>query len=318
MRAPGAAFGYLSLALAVLCWGAAPRALTIASEHSSALTLNALRSVIAAALLLVLVLVLRPRLPRGHVAFWVVLTGLFFTAYLQGFAEGTIRAGAGNTAVLANTAPLFVLVFGRLFLGERMPLVGVLGLLLGFTGVVVMVSSQIGGDEGSNLALGMALALGAALAAAVNILLVKWLLETDAQVDVLSVTTGQLVVAAGILVPLAFAVDGAGGGEWSAGELWGTIVFLGAGGLAVATLAFFASLRRLPATTASAALILVPVVAVLIEAGRGNPPDAVVLAGMALAVGGVALVLLRTQLRLDRPPHDPTAVLPVVDAVPPG
>ena len=292
----------------MLLFGSTPRVLTIASEYSTALMLNALRCGIAAVVLLALMATLRQGLPRGETALWLSLSGLLFVAYVEGFAEAIVRAGAGNAAVLASTSPLFVLVFGRLFLAERVPMTGVVGLIVGIAGATLMVSSELGGG-GWDLVLGMLLALCASAAAGANILLVKWRMEVEAGLDVLSITAIQLIVAGGMLVPIAFAVDGADGTEWSSGELWTALVFLGVGGLVVGTLAFFAALRRLPATSVSASLILVPVVAVLIETARGNRPGGIVLIGMVLAVAGVALVIFRTQLPLE--PDAPTQ--PVTD-----
>jgi drug/metabolite transporter (DMT)-like permease len=218
------------------------------------------------------------------------------TIYFEGFAEGVIRAGAGNASVLASTSPLFVLVFARLFLGERMPWAGALGLVCGFVGIVLMVSSQLGGGHGSSLALGMAVALVAGASWAVGTLLVKWLAERDPDLDIIGLTAGQYLIGGGLLVVLAFAIDGTQGTDWSSGEFWAAVAFLAIGAGVIAVLGFFGALKRLPATVVSSSQILVPVVAVLIEAVRGHPPTAVVLAGMAFAVGGVALVILAPML----------------------
>src|SRR5439155_293944 len=81
----------------------------------------------------------------------------------QGFPhvrEAVRRAGAGNTAVLVNTSPLFVALAGVLFLRQRLSFAAVAGLLVGFGGVVAMTAPQLGGGSGTgNLALGMGLAL---------------------------------------------------------------------------------------------------------------------------------------------------------------
>jgi len=228
---------------------------------------------------------------------WAAISGLLMVVvFYEGFAEGVVRAGAGNASVLASTSPLFVLVFARAYLGERMPPAGVVGLVAGFSGVVVMVSSQLGGGHGSDLALGMVLALCAGASFAAGTLLVKWLAEREQQLDVTGLTAGQYLVGGLVLVVLAFAIDGTHGTNWSSGEFWGAMSFLTVGATVIAVLAFFAALKRLPATIVSTSQILVPVVAVLIEAARGHPPTGVVLVGMALAFGGVALVNLAPRL----------------------
>ena len=285
----------------MLLWGGSYRASAIAGKHSPALMQNGLRCGIAAVLLFALLRPLGARLPRGRLAFWAAVSGLLMVVvYYEGFAEGIVRAGAGNASVLASTSPLFVVVFARAYLGERMPLAGALGLVAGFSGVVVMVSSQLGGGHGSNLALGMVLALCAGASWAAGTLLVKWLAEHEEQLDVTGLTAGQYLIGGLVLVVLSFAIDGTRGTNWSSGEFWGAISFLTVGATVIAVVAFFAALKRLPATIVSTSQILVPVVAVLIEAARGNPPTGVVLAGMALAVGGVALVNLAPHLARQR------------------
>lgn len=292
----------LLLAVAVVFWGGSFRATAVATEHTSGLMLSALRALPAALLLVAALPLLGARLPQGRLWLWAGVTGLLgVTLFLYGLSEGTKLAGPGNAAVLANTPPFFVLVLGWLFLGERITAAGLGGLVVGFAGVVVMVSSQIGGGvDGADLALGMSLALAAAAGWGVTTLLVKWLAERDPQLDVLGLTAGQFIVGGAVLGILAFLVDGTGGTEWGAGELWSALAWLVAGASALAYAAFFAALKHASATAVSASLFLVPVVGVLVEAARDDPPGVVVGVGMALAVAGVALVLFAPQLEARR------------------
>jgi drug/metabolite transporter (DMT)-like permease len=286
------------LAVAVAFWGGSFRATAAATEHTSGLVLSALRALPAALILVVAVPLAGSRLPRGRLWIWAAVTGLLgVTLFFYGLSEATALAGPGNAAVLANTPPFFVLVLGWLFLDERITPAALVGLAVGFGGVVIMVSSQLGGDRGTkDLVLGMALALAAAAGWGVTTLQVKWLAEREPDLDVLGLTAGQFVVGGAVLGVLAFAVDGTGGTDWGSGSLWAALAWLAVGASAVAYFAFFAALKRATATAVSTSLFLVPVVAVLVEAVRGNPPGAVVGIGMALAVAGVALVMFAPQL----------------------
>jgi drug/metabolite transporter (DMT)-like permease len=304
----GRAAAYGLLGAPILLWGGSFRVAAVAGRHTSALMQNGLRVGISAVVLLALLPLLGARLPRGRLALWALATGLLgVVLFYEGFAEGTIRAGAGNAAVLSNSSPLFVLVLARLALRERMPAAGVLGLLLGFAGIVVMVSSQLRGGGTPSMALGMGLALAAAVGWAVATLVVKWLVDRDPELDVVGLTAGQFVVGALVLAPLAFAVDGTGGTAWSSGELWGAIAFLAGGASVAAYVLFFAALKRLAVTVASASQFLVPVVAVLVEIARGAVPGGLVLGGMGLALAGVALVNLAPFLRAPHAAGTPLA-----------
>jgi drug/metabolite transporter (DMT)-like permease len=107
---------------------------------------------------------------------------------------------------------------------------------------------------------------------------------------VIGFTVGQFLVGAPVAIALAFALEGTGGTDWSSADFWGAIAWLAIGASAIAYVTFFAALEHLSATTVTAWQFLVPVVAVLVEIGRGDMPEAVVLVGMGLAIAGVALV----------------------------
>ena len=64
----------------------------------------------------------------------------------------------------------------------------------------------------------------------------------------------------------------------------------------IATLTYFGALKRMSATTVIAWQFLVPVIAVLTEIVYGEPPDALVLVGMGIAIVGVAIVNAAPQL----------------------
>lgn len=55
---------------------------------------------------------------------------------------------------------------------------------------------------------------------------------------------------------------------------------------------FNLALRRIPATRATGWQFLAPVVAVVVEAARGDAPGLATVIGMALAIAGVAIVSL--------------------------
>jgi drug/metabolite transporter (DMT)-like permease len=288
----------LLLLVTIFFWGTAFRASAIGAEHTSPIMLTALRAAPAALVLLAALVLVRGRLPPRRLYGVTAVTGLLMvTLTLEGISEGTARAGAANAAILLNASPFFVLVLGRLFYGERAPWPAVAGLLLGFAGIVVMVSSQLGGIEDTgDFVLGMAFALAGALGWAIGVLVTKGLFTRHPDLDMLGYTTGQYLVGGAVALALAFAIDGADGTGWSSGDLWSAVAWVAVGSSAIATLTFFGALKRMPATTAMAWLFLAPVVAVITEIVYGNMPDAIVLAGMGLAIVGVAIVNAAPQL----------------------
>jgi drug/metabolite transporter (DMT)-like permease len=285
---------YACLATTVFFWGTQFWAIEIAEPHSPPIVITALRTVPAAVALVAVALLLRTRFPVRRLASWTCFTGVIGVAVtLGGITEGAARAGGGNAAVLVNSSPFFIVLLGRLFLGEPIARPVAVGLLAGFAGVVMVVSPQLGGGgDTGDLALGLGLSLVSAVAWAVATLVVKRLTERERDLDVVAFTAAQYVVGAAVLAALAFALEPVGATDWRSGDLWGSIAYLALGGSAIGYLTFFLALKRLPAGIAGAWLFLIPVVAVVVDAARGTVPEAVVLAGMALAVGGVALVSL--------------------------
>jgi len=283
---------YLLLLVTVFFWGTAFRATAIGAEYASPVVFSVLRALPAGVVLLGVVVLTRGQLPRGRPLAMAAISGLLMvTLTYEGIAEGTKLAGAGNAAVLVNTTPFFVLVFGRVFLGERIAGIGVVGLVTAFVGVVTMISSQIGGEaDTADLVLGMTIALLAGAGFGVGTLIVKATTTRYPATDLVGFTAAQHLIGGVALVPLALAYGDIASTTWSSSELWASIAWVSIGSSAIASLAYFTALRLIPATRASAWQFLAPVVAVAVEVGRGNAPEAIVLGGMALVILGVAVV----------------------------
>jgi drug/metabolite transporter (DMT)-like permease len=269
--------------------------------------LTAFRAVPSALFLLLLIPVLRYRLPAGGRAWlWTAGSGLLMvTVFLGGFTEAIIRAGPGNAVVLVSTSPFFLVLLGRMLLGARVSLAALAGLVIGFAGIVLVVWSQLGdGTGGTDLAIGIGFALAAAFGWAAGTLMVKQLVIRDPQTDLIGLTTGQFLIGGIVLLVLAFAIEGAASTDWSSTELWLSVAYISIVGCAIATLAYFGALKRLAATRVVAWTLLSPVVAVLLEIALGNMPEPIVLLGMAVTITGVAIVTVAPQLeRGSRAPH---------------
>ena len=165
------------------------------------------------------------------------------------------------------------------------------GLVAGFGGVIMVVSSQLGSHGGAgNLVLGCALALVAALGWSAGTLIVKELLQRRPDTDLIGLTSGQYVVGGVVLAVIALAAEGTGSAEWSAGDLWLAVAYVVILSSVIATLAFFAALRLVSATRATAWGFISPAVAVLLEIVLGHTPKPITLVGMAVTIAGVAIV----------------------------
>ncbi len=140
-----------------------------------------------------------------------------------------------------------MLVFGRVFLGERIAGIGVVGLVTAFVGVVTMISSQIGGEaDTADLVVGMTVALLAGAGFGVGTLIVKATTTRYPATDLVGFTSAQHLIGGLALVPLALAYGDIASTTWSSGELWASIAWVSIGSSAIASLAYFTALRSSP------------------------------------------------------------------------
>ena len=117
---PSHAGAAVALAALTLIWGYNWVVMKLALVHAPAMTFSALRSLLSAASLFIVLLVLRrPSRPaRGYSLLWL---GLLQTTGFVGFAALAVETGAaGKSAVLAYTMPFWTLLLAPPFLGERL------------------------------------------------------------------------------------------------------------------------------------------------------------------------------------------------------
>ena len=86
----------------------------------------------------------------------LIVGGLLLGGGMGMVAFGQQTIPAGIAAVLIAMLPLWIAVLGRLFLGERLPRLAVIGIVVGFIGVAVLVGPTVTGDAGSLEPLGLA------------------------------------------------------------------------------------------------------------------------------------------------------------------
>jgi drug/metabolite transporter (DMT)-like permease len=116
-----------------------------ALTHSDPITVNLVRMPVAACVLLVASRG-RANIPLrqfgGRTFLFLAIIGVFGTGLASIAYLGALKiAGAGRTAVLGATAPLFALPLSVLLLGERPGLRAVMGTLLTVLGIALVVWS---------------------------------------------------------------------------------------------------------------------------------------------------------------------------------
>jgi drug/metabolite transporter (DMT)-like permease len=218
--------------------------------------------VAGAAVMLAVLLVGRHSLP-GELAPWLHLTVMAVVANIAPyffFGWGIERVASGLAGVLNATTPLFTLAFVLTAHTERLSVVRVSGLLLGFVGVVLLAAPWRATGLGSSLPGVGACLLGSACYAASYVYARRFL--TGRGLSALALSTGQMAMGAMLLLLAAPVV------VRSAMTLTPTVVIsvlvLGVLGTGVAYVLNYRLIADEGAVAASTVTYLIPVVAVVL------------------------------------------------------
>ena len=132
----------LGALVTVIFWGVSFVATKIALRELSPIEILTVRFGLGSFFLwLILLLKKRCALPAREILPILALLGflgIFFHNWIQ--AVGLRFTTAMNSGILIATCPIFIAVLSRLFFGERFNFVRVVGMTIGFSGVVILIT----------------------------------------------------------------------------------------------------------------------------------------------------------------------------------
>jgi drug/metabolite transporter (DMT)-like permease len=273
---------WLLFTLCAVIWGVPYLFIKIAVDAGVAPAFVAWARITLAALLL-LPLALRRGVLRGLRARSLAIVGYTATETAVPFvltAAGERYIASSLTAILIAAMPLMVALLSLRFIpGERLTRTRVVGLVLGFAGVVALLGIDIAG-RGSEL-LGSALVLMATLCYALATIIVSRRL-TD--LDPFGPVTASLLLGAVALLPVGLATLPAA--LPAPGALW-AIIILGVVCTAIGLLAYFRLIAVAGASRAAVVTYVNPVVAVVAGVvALGEHIGVVSIVGLALILLG--------------------------------
>ena len=275
--------------LVALIWGASFMFMEVELEAGiDPVHVALLRCVFGATALVLIALATRVPLPRDPVLYGhllVVAAAMNAVPFLL-FAFGQTEVSSLLAGILNATTPLLTLLVSLGMLpGERPTRQRVLGLVIGFAGVVVVLAPW--GGLGSGSLLGALACLGAATCYGIGFPYMRRNLggrpESSVAISAVQVTLGALLLA-------CFAPFGALPEQLPGVDAWLAVLALGVLGTGVAYIMNFNVVRAAGAQTASMVTYLVPLfavffgVTVLGESISWHEP-----AGAALIITGVAV-----------------------------
>ncbi|MGH2477103.1 MAG: DMT family transporter [Candidatus Limnocylindrales bacterium] len=278
----------LFLALGFM-WGSSYLFIKLAVDDFGTFTLVAIRLAIGAAFLWIVIRAAGQELPRerriyGHLVVMAVVNIVIPFALIT-WAEQSVDSSIA--AILTAAVPLWAIVIAPLFLhDEPIRLNGVIGLMVGFLGVVVLTSRGLQSGRGSDIAGEIAL-LGASLSYAVGAVYSRRHMRgVRPMIPAVFQVTFAMLIAGTIALFLEQ--------PWEARpdlEAVFSMVWLGIVGSGAAYLVNFRLLEAWGATRTTLVAYLLPIVGIVLGyLVLQEQVDARLLLGTALVIGGVGLV----------------------------
>ena len=286
---------FLRLVLLAAVWGGSYPFMRIAVPEFGPVALVEVR-VVAAALCLLPIVIARGRLSEltSH-AGPMLVNGIVNSALpflLISYAMLYLSGGFGS--IINSTTPFFAALVAYAWLGERLSAGRMLGLAIGFSGVVVLTWDSVSMSAASAERAFIA-ALAAALLYGVG---VNYLRSRLSGVQPLSAAAGGQVAAATVLAPIALfhLPDHA-----PSAAAWAAAIALGLLSNGIAHVVYFRLVATAGAVAAVAVTFLIPVFAMLwglvfmdeIVTAHMLAGATVILAGTALATGLVSRARVR-------------------------
>lgn len=247
----------MELLLLAAIWGSSFLFMRVAAPEFGPVPLIAFRVGIATVFLLA-ILAWRRGLSgmRGKAGHLTVVGAINSAIPFSLFAFATLHLTAGFTAVLNASVPLFGAIVAYFWLKDRLTAARVLGLVIGFLGVIVLVWGKISFRDGGS---GWAIlaALGASFSYGIAANYTKRFLNG---VDPFAIATGSQIAATLLLLPLAILFWPE---QMPSLKSWLSVLVLGIACTGIAYILFFRLIAHVGPARAVAVTYLLPVFGML-------------------------------------------------------
>lgn len=282
------------IVLSVL-WGGSFFFVGVAVKELAPLTLVAIRVGLAAIALWGIVFALGLR-PPTRPTVWLAFAAMGLLNNVIPFVLivwGQSHIASGLASILNAATPLFtVVVAGLLLPDERATLLKLIGVVVGFIGVVVMIGTPdagISGAGGESTTLAQLAVLGAALSYAFAGVYGRRF--KGMTLNSIVIAAGQVTASTVILLPMALLFDGPIDVAAVSLTSWGAMVGLAVFSTAAAYVLYFKLLESAGATNSLLVTLLVPVSAILLGAlWLDETLQTVHFIGMALIALGLSAI----------------------------
>ncbi len=278
----------LAFAVLVLAWSSSFSVVKVGLDYAPPVLFAGGRTLLSGVIMSAVALVWggSPNLRRDWrvFAFLGVFNVVLFIG-AQSFA--VLYLPSGTAAVLIYLQPILVGVLAWTVLGEPLTATKIVGLLLGFAGIVAVSSGGLIDAAGEVTLVGVVSGVASALAWAIGTVGFK---KYEARISTLWAVALPFLAGGAALTVLGLFLEPLSGISWS-GPLVSSVLYSAFIGTGLAWLLFFGLVRAGEASRVASFIFVVPLAAVVIGAivldeALGLP----LLAGAALIVSGIYLV----------------------------
>jgi O-acetylserine/cysteine efflux transporter len=280
-------FAVLAFALLVIFWGSAFGAIKISLEYAPPILFAGTRTLLCGAVIALAALVWggRANLKRDWAVY--LLLSFFNVVLFMGLQTFTILyMPSGSAAVVIYLQPILVGLLAFLILGETLSAVKIVGLFLGFSGVVVVSAGSLSGAS-----------LGTPIGVTVGIIsAVAWALGTvyfkryGERLSTLWAVAVPFLVGGAFLTSLGLVLEPLSSISWT-GTYVASWLYTSLAGTAFTWVLWLGLVKAGEASRVAAYVFFVPLVSVLLGAlFLGETLSPLLLVGAALVVCGIYLV----------------------------
>jgi drug/metabolite transporter (DMT)-like permease len=280
--------GFLFLLVTAIGWALNWPAMKVLLREWPPLFSRGVAGVSAALLLIVVAAFLgenirvpRPILPR------LLLASCTNVFAWMGFSTLSMKwLSVSEGALLVYTMPIWAMLLAWPIAKRKPTAAGFGALALGLAGVIVLLSAHGLAFDAGKLA-----GIGFALIAAVMFALGTVTTHTPIPMPPISLVAWQVGLGCAPMIVLGLLLEHPRLGALHA-DGWAVLIYMSLVPMAVCYLAWFATLRRLPAEIASIGMLLVPIMGIVAAAlALGEPLGAREALAMVLTLGGVGVAM---------------------------
>ena len=280
-------FAILAFVFLILFWSSAFGAIKVSLEYAPPILFAGMRTLLCGLVVALAALVWggRANLRRDWPVY--LLLAVFNVVLFMPLQTFTILyMPSGSAAIVIYLQPILVGLASYLILGEQLSVAKVVGLMLGFSGVVVVSAGSLSGSS-LGTPLGVAFGVGSALSWALGTVYFK---RYGEKLSTLWAVAVPFSAGGAVLTGLGLVVEPLSAISWT-GTYAASFLYTALGGTALAWILWLGLVKAGEASRVSAYVFFVPLGSVLLGAVfLGETLSPWLLAGAALVICGIYLV----------------------------